>query len=107
MKRPWRNPLRPLAGCAALLGSIALFFYLNSDRPLYYGSNDEDAPKDCNVPDEDYVFSIVLCEADWVDSVKVCDYYKPASEQKDCVQLSATYSACHKSGLEVLHVCEY
>ena len=107
MKRPWKNPLRPIAGCMVLFAIIGLFFYLNADWPRYYQSNDDHAPNDCDIQNDDYVATTIWCESEWVDSAKICDYYKSAHEQKDCIQLSATYGSCHKSGLELIHVCEY
>ena len=100
MKNPWRNPLKPLGGCVLLLTIIASFLYYHiAEHPDYRSEN-------CEVYNDDYVFTVVLCDQEWVNTIKVCDYYKSISEQGECTQLSMAHSMCHQSGLRLLNTCE-
>ena len=108
MKNPWKNPLKPLFGCAAIFAVIGLSVYANMDHPLYYQSNFDDGRKnDCMFTNDDYIFSMVYCGSEWLDSVKICNYFKSTIEQKDCHQASSVEGACngHRDDLDLIHVC--
>tara|TARA_R100001510_G_C7619280_1_gene180597 strand:- start:507 stop:839 length:333 start_codon:yes stop_codon:yes gene_type:complete len=108
MKNPWRNPLKPLFGCVALLTAIGTFIYANVDHQLYYQSNHDGGLKnDCMFTNEDYAFTLVYCGNDWVETTFICNYYLPSHDQGDCIQLSSAKSRCndHRDELELIHAC--
>lgn len=108
MKNPWRNPLKPLLGCAALLTVIGAFLYVNADHEEYYQSNDDSgARNDCSFTNEDYAFTLVYCGIEWKHTTKICNYYLSSQQQESCAQASSFRNTCggHSSHLELIHVC--
>ena len=108
MKNPWRNPLKPLFGCAALVGVVWLFVYNSMYHPEYYQSNADDGSRnDCSFLNDDYAFSMVYCGEQWQASKHLCNYYKSSREQGDCYPASFVEGACDDQGgeLELIHIC--
>ena len=109
MKNPWRNPLKPLFGCVALLTAIGTFVYANTDHQQYYQSNHDGGLKnDCSFTNEDYAFTLIYCGDAWVHTSTICNYYLPSHEQTHCIQLSTAQSTCNNhsnSKLELVHAC--
>ena len=106
MKTPWRNPLKPLLGCAALIAAASTFVYAIGYHPKYYQSNHASPEKDCMFTNDDYAFTNVYCGDQHDHTASICNYYLPSREQVDCSPLSSsTLVVCREGDLELIHVC--
>lgn len=106
MKNSWRNPLKPLAGCIAIIAAASTFIYASGYHPKYYQSNHASLERDCMFTNDDYAFTMVFCGDEHNHTTSICNYYLSANEQGECSQLSSsTHVTCREGELELIHVC--